>query len=302
MNKYKNILVVADAIDTKQKALSRALFLAKQQEQVKIKLLLVIYDLSYELTSLLSSDERISMQEAILTEEKKAFIQRLNQDHPDAKFSLKLIWHNRPFESILQEAKEFEHDLIVKSTHAHNKLSAVVFTPTDWHLLRKSQCPVLLVKDHEWPVNGNVVAAVQVKDSAIDDNEVAPINERVTQESVQLAQLINANLHLVNAYPRTPEHIAIEIPNFDSVAYNHEIETHHKDAMIRLADEYDIKHSCVHVVSGSPEDVISDVVCEVDAELIILGAPSRNGISAFLIGNTAEMVIDSINCDLLALK
>lgn len=302
MNKYKNILVVADSIDSQQKAFSRALFLAKQQEQVRIKLLLVIYDLSYELTSILSSDERVSMQEAILTEEKKQFTERLNQTYPDAEFSLKLVWHNRPFESILQEAKEFNHDLIVKSTHDHNKLSAVVFTPTDWHLLRKSQCPVLLVKDHEWPINGNIVTAMQVKDANADEDDNNSISNKVIHESLELSQLINANLHLVNAYPRTPEHIAIEIPNFDSVAYNHEIEKHHKDAMIAIADEHNIKHSNVHVNSGTPEDVISDVVAEVDAELVILGAPSRSGISAFLIGNTAEMVIDSINCDLLALK
>ena len=143
---------------------------------------------------------------------------------------------------------------------------------------------------------------MQVKDSNFEDDSNESLNNRVIQESAELSQLIEANLHLVNAYPRTPEHIAIEIPNFDSVAYNHEIEKHHKDAMLTLADEYNIKHSNVHVITGTPEDVISDVVSEVDAELVILGAPSRSGISAFLIGNTAEMVIDSINCDLLALK
>jgi universal stress protein E len=302
MNKYKNILVVADPVNTPQIALSRALSLATLQDDVKVKLILVIYDLSYELTSLFSSDERQAMQDAIIAEEQKSFTLQLEKDYPSANISLKLVWHKRPFESILKEAAEHNHDLIVKSTHHHSKLSAVVFTPTDWHLLRKSLCPVLLVKDHEWPTNGNIVAAIQVLDGTNFNVDLDTINKRITQEAIQLKELFSANIHLVNAYPSTPEHIAIEIPNFDSIAYNHEIENHHKESMLDHAHSFNISEQNVHVQSGSPEEVIADVVKEINAELVIVGAPTRNGISAFFIGNTAEMVIDSINCDLLALK
>ena len=72
--------------------------------------------------------------------------------------------------------------------------------------------------------------------------------------------------------------------------------------MYSHAEKFNIAKENVHIRSGAPEDVIADIVQDVDAELVILGAPTRNGFSAFLIGNTAEMVIDSINCDLLALK
>ncbi|MGR6779404.1 universal stress protein [Moritella viscosa] len=126
--------------------------------------------------------------------------------------------------------------------------------------------------------------------------------EELLQEALQLKELLNANIHLVNAYPSTPEHISIEIPNFDAVAYNQEIEDHHKNTMYTHAAKFNVAKENVHIQSGAPEDVIADVVQAVDAELVILGAPTRNGLSAFLIGNTAEMVIDSINCDLLALK
>lgn len=41
---------------------------------------------------------------------------------------------------------------------------------------------------------------------------------------------------------------------------------------------------------------------DLDAELVILGTTGRTGLSAVFIGNTAEHTIDSLNCDLLALK
>lgn len=299
MNKYKNILVVADPIDGPQKALARALFLADRQADVSITVLLVIYDLSYEITSVLSSEERKTMQEAIIKEETQAFSDHLSALFPGKNFTLKVSWHNRPFEAILDEVTNFEHDLIIKSTHKHNKLSAVVFTPTDWHLLRKSPCPVLLVKDHEWPMNGSIVAAIEFEN---DNKDNGVVNEHITNEALQFGEMLSADIHLVNAYPTTPEHIAIEIPNFDSLAYNSEIEMHHKEAMVAHAQKFNINDQLLHIEAGSPEDVISDVVKNVDAELLILGAASRTGFSAFLIGNTAELVIDSINCDLLALK
>ena len=39
-----------------------------------------------------------------------------------------------------------------------------------------------------------------------------------------------------------------------------------------------------------------------DSELVILGTIGRTGLTAALLGNVAEQVIDNINCDLLALK
>jgi universal stress protein E len=53
---------------------------------------------------------------------------------------------------------------------------------------------------------------------------------------------------------------------------------------------------------GLPEDVIPKYAQQLDAELVVLGTVGRQGISAALIGNTAEHVIDKLNCDVLAIK
>ncbi|THA01274.1 universal stress protein UspE, partial [Rodentibacter pneumotropicus] len=62
--KFKNILVVLNPDNEKQYALARAVRLVKEQEsieKVRITTLLTVYDLSYEMTALLSSDEREEM-------------------------------------------------------------------------------------------------------------------------------------------------------------------------------------------------------------------------------------------------
>ncbi|MDX2367488.1 MAG: universal stress protein, partial [Colwellia sp.] len=117
-----------------------------------------------------------------------------------------------------------------------------------------------------------------------------------------LAEVIQANIHLVNSFPGTPVNIAIEIPEFNSTEYNDTMLKHHEQAMIAHANQFDISVVNTHVKEGLPETVIEQVAAKLDAELVILGTIGRTGISAALIGNTAEHVIDQLNCDVLALK
>ena len=72
--------------------------------------------------------------------------------------------------------------------------------------------------------------------------------------------------------------------------------------MIAHATKFDISVVNTHIKEGLPELVIEQVAEKLDAELVILGTIGRTGISAALIGNTAEHVIDQLNCDVLALK
>ncbi len=95
------------------------------------------------MTTLLSPDERTAMRQGVIS-------QRTAWIHEQAKYYLnagvpieiKVVWHNRPFEAIIQEVISGGHDLVLKMAHQHDRLEAVIFTPTDWHLLRKCPSPV----------------------------------------------------------------------------------------------------------------------------------------------------------------
>ena len=41
---------------------------------------------------------------------------------------------------------------------------------------------------------------------------------------------------------------------------------------------------------------------QLDAEMVVIGTIGRTGLSAAIIGNTAEHVIDRLDCDVLAVK
>ena len=300
MSKYQNILVAIDPQQDDKPAIRRAVYL-NQRLGGRITAFLPIYDFSYEMTTLLSPDERTTMRKGVVSQ-RTEWIRDQAQSYLDAgvQIDIKVIWHNRPYEAIIQEVLNGGHDLVLKMAHQHDRLQAVVFTPTDWHLLRKCPCPVWMVKDQPWPEGGRAVVAVNL---ASEEPHHDPLNTKLVRETLELADMVNhTEVHLVGAYPITPINIAIELPDFDPSVYNDAIRGQHLLAMKALRQKFGIDEKFTHVDKGLPEEVIPDLADHLDAGVVVLGTIGRTGLSAAFLGNTAEQVIDHLRCDLLAIK
>ncbi|WP_034914927.1 universal stress protein UspE [Erwinia sp. 9145] len=300
MAKYQNVLVAIDPQQDDQPALRRAVYL-NQRLGGRITAFLPIYDFSYEMTTLLSPDERTTMRKGVVSQ-RTEWIREQAQAYLSAGVSIdiKVVWHNRPFEAIIQEVLHGGYDLVLKMAHQQDKLQAVVFTPTDWHLLRKCPCPVWMVKDQPWPEGGRAVVAVNL---ASEEPHHDPLNTKLVKETIELAEMVNnTEVHLVGAYPVTPINIAIELPDFDPSVYNDAIRGQHLLAMKALRQKFSIDEKYTHVDKGLPEEVIPGLAEHLDAGVVVLGTIGRTGLSAAFLGNTAEQVIDHLRCDLLAIK
>lgn len=296
MEHIQSLLVVLEPDKIEQPALVRAVHLA-QHLDAHITVFTTLYNFSYELTSLMSQD-REAVKLALL-QDRRAWVQQVLAPYTDLDIKVQIDWHRHLFECVIQFAMQHRFDLIMKATYAHDGIQAVVFTPTDWHLIRKSPIPVLLVKDQVWPAQGNILCALDV---VADSDEHTRLNRILIQSSLHWGKLLHAEVHLVNSYPGTPLNIAIELPDFDVQAYNESIKTQHEQKMLILANEFNLTHAQCHVNEGLPEDVIAEQAQQLNIELLVIGMAGRTGLSAALIGNTAEHVIDNLSCDLLAIK
>ena len=299
MIKYRNILVVIDPSMESQPALYRAVEVARLQDNATITVFMSIYDFSYEITSILSVEERDEMRQGVVTQ-RQAWLENLISPYLNEglDISLKVIWHSRPTESILHEVSQTDYDLVVKSAHHHSLLESFIFTPLDWQLIRKCQLPVLLVKEHDWPADGNIVVALNFS----DEPDQGALNLKLFKEANHVAKLVHGKVHLVNAVPAPTVNIALEVPGFTPEIYNEAILAHHQGMMDEFARDHHVPTEQTHVVEGLPEDVLPEIAEQLDAELILLGSLGRTGWSAALIGNTAEQVVDGLHCDLLVLK
>ncbi|PMH46520.1 universal stress protein UspE [Vibrio sp. 10N.286.49.B3] len=301
MSIYNKILVIADINNDEQPALTRAIQLAKKSvSKSQVTFFLSIYDFSYDMTSMLSLDERDAMRRGVIQQRElwmKSVAEPLLDESID--FNVKVVWHNRPYEAIVAEVYGGEHDIVIKGTRKHAALESVIFTPTDWHLLRKCPCPVLLVKQAPWPEKANIMASVHVG----SENDVhLGLNDNMVTQLLDLTNRLDATPYLVNAYPITPVNITIELPEFDPTTYTDAVRGYHLTAMKSLRQKHGLDEDQTVVMQGLPEDVIPETAGELKAAMVILGTTGRTGLSAVFIGNTAEHVIDNIDCDVLALK
>ncbi|MGO1298509.1 MAG: universal stress protein UspE, partial [Vibrio sp.] len=202
-------------------------------------------------------------------------------------------------EAIIQEVFEGGHDIVIKGTRKHDLLESVLFTPTDWHLLRKCPTPVALVKNAHWPQGASIITSVHVG-SELATHQA--LNDSMVERALSMSERLNATPYLVNAYPATPANIAAELPEFDPNAYSDAIRGHHLTSMKALRQKHGIAEEHTRVEQGLPEDVIPKAAKELNAGICIIGTTGRTGLSAVFLGNTAEQVIDKIGCDILALK
>ncbi|KHT38064.1 universal stress protein UspE [Vibrio sinaloensis] len=301
MSIYNKILVVADINKDEQPALARAMQLAaKSRSPSQVTFFLSIYDFSYDMTSMLSIDERDAMRRGVIGQ-REQWMRKIAQDYllDGVEFDVRVVWHNRPYEAIIAEVFGGEHDIVIKGTRKHDVLESVIFTPTDWHLLRKCPCPVLLVKNQDWPEDASIIASVHVG----SENEThLNLNDSMVEQLNSLTERLGAKPYLVNAYPVTPANITIELPEFDPATYTDAVRGHHLTAMKALRQKHGYDDEQTVVEQGLPEDIIPEVAERLNAAMVIIGTTGRTGLSAVFIGNTAEHVIDKINCDVLALK
>jgi nucleotide-binding universal stress UspA family protein len=56
------------------------------------------------------------------------------------------------------------------------------------------------------------------------------------------------------------------------------------------------------LIKGQAEDVIPDLAESFEADLVVIGTVGRTGIPGLLIGNTAEEILNSVDCSVVTLK
>ncbi len=303
---FNRILVVLEPNKTKQFALERAVSLVKEQKNIRlveITVFMSVYDSAYEMSELLSKEEdKKKMKESIIAkrcEEIQPILAQYNE--PTIQFKTLVEWNSNEADAITQAVNEQQFDLVVKYTTAENEgLSALLFTPQDWQLLRKCKAPIMMVRNTNLQHKRRILIAVNVGE---DDLVHTQFNDELVQFGIQIAShLGRGNVHLVTAYPPSAINLPVDMPEFNNEINTHnEYETYAKN-MRTLCEKFNIESDHTHVIEGFPEDVIPEIAKEIEAEMVVLGTVGRRGFAAAFLGNTAEDVINKLHCNLLAIK
>jgi universal stress protein E len=300
MKMPQQILVVISGKHKEHEALQRALKFAEYNE-IHIHLLNVIYESAFDLSHVLTSEHRKDIKQQFLAD-RQLYMNTIAEELTQRGIgcSVQVEWHHNLHEVIEEMVAELQPDLVIKRISA-DPLSINPFAlPTDRHLIRYCQAPLLLVNQSTWS-DAPILAAVDVLATDKEHNEL----NRVIIESAKLFSDLNFSaLHIVNAYITHSVSAGIDFPMIDIEHLNSNTANFHREKLTELLEKNQLTagFSHLHLIDAVPEKAISQVVKQIKPQLVIMGSIGRTGVSAALIGNTAEEVLSGLDCEVLCLS
>lgn len=234
---------------------------------------------------------------------RKEELERLAKPLRDAGVNVhvRVRWDYPVHESIVREVMREKIDLLVIGSHRHGAAARLVLTNTDWQLIRLCPCPTLLVKTTKPYERARVVAAV---DPMHAHAKPEALDALLLSTGDAFAEAFGGKLHAAHFYtlatPFTSGLMVEPVPMPVEVAELHQKEV--KAAFEKLAAKYALGPKRAHLRVGLPVDELPELVKELEAHLVVMGAVSRSTLKRLFIGNTAERVIDKLDCDVLVVK
>jgi universal stress protein E len=301
MNAIRNILVIVDPAATSHPAVVKGALLAE-----KFGAGLELFACNAELHPLKQVANGIPQSTVSLATELKGFLETLAvplrarglQVTTDAICAAPL------HAALLDHVKRTNADLIVKDARHHTFARRTVFTNTDWELIRGLSVSLLLTKPTTWSRLPSILAAV---DPGHESETGVHLDHCILDHAAQLAQRLEGKLHIVHAYPcKVPVVAPIMAGPLLTASISPEAIAAEHGAKLkmltRLADRYSLPRANIHLEVGGVRGSICNVAAQVRADVVVMGAMTRNGLARAFIGNTAEEVLERLPCDALIVK
>jgi nucleotide-binding universal stress UspA family protein len=203
-------------------------------------------------------------------------------------------WHDSPHQTVIKVQQAEGCNLVIKQHVADNPLKRALLTPGDWKLLRFCPCPVLMVKTEAPWTGGNILAAVDVGNA---DIEHRTLHSSIVNYGYHIASLADGKLHVISAHPSAM--LSAADPAFQ---LKETIEARYRLACQQFQAEYSIPDGQLHIEEGPADALIPRVCHQLQAVVTVVGTVARTGFSGALMGNTAEVVLDTLESDVLVLK
>jgi universal stress protein E len=209
-----------------------------------------------------------------------------------------------PFLEIIRQVLREQHDLVITTAEEKKKgIRARLFGTTSMHVMRKCPCPVCVVKQAQTRPYARILAAVA---PAAHDPKRESLNSMILQLAGSMARREAAELHIVHVWylfgERYVRSRGMTEEELNKLKTPEEIQHKQRlDALLRRVDVADLKPH-LHLIEGNPDERIPELAEAQDIDLLVMGTLSRTGIAGFLIGNTAEEVLNKVDCSVLTLK
>jgi len=296
VKQFKKLLVVLNPFDAFNIEVDHALRIAKSNDA---EIDLVAFHHYSEISLLERIKPEINIREQI---EKNTLDQITQKIEPliekGIKINARIEWCNHITAAIFDLTKNTNYDLLIKAPNRYSPLKSMTTTPTDWTLLRTCPCPVWLARQ-ETQFNQDILAAIDIGDESATNITIAT---EIIHQANYLAHLLGRKLHIITAFPAMPAAAQLQFVSIYENDYLQEVKTRYSKVLDEILEPFDIPDNHRHVISGDADQVIYDYIKHNPASVLVMGTAAREGVAGLLSGNTAERIINRVECDLLVVR
>jgi nucleotide-binding universal stress UspA family protein len=314
MKRFRNILCLVGNGAGDDCALARALDLARSN-QAHLTIAAVVEQLPTDLRLEGLNVTRDALQQA-LVDKATAHLDALIADRAEDLDAERLVLTGELFLAVIRDVLGQGRDLVIKCAGDTGMLDRLLGSD-DMHLLRKCPCPLWLLRPTPQPRFRRVLAAVDV-DQLYPEAELGTRRElslSILEIAASLAVAEFAELHVVHAWDSVAESVmrlgALSLPDDQIQAHIAAERRRHGSALDAAlhtlgerigAEALSWLKPVLHLPKGPPQQVLPAVAADVQADVVVLGTVGRSGLAGLFIGNTAENVLQRLDCSVLALK
>jgi universal stress protein E len=310
VKRFRNIVYVSEPALDQETPLARAVALARNNQAH----LTIIEVLPGDAAGMVipSGESGLADSTAAMVRERRARLEAsiaAHREHTRIGIEIRM---GKQYLEVIRAVLRDHHDLVIKPAEDPDFM-ARLFGSDDMHLLRKCPCPVWLMKPREKSNYQRIVAAVDLTLDATKPDKQG-MNRQILELASSLALSDFAELHIVHAW-EAPEAGFVSIWADKPDAAERDIlegerrrrqsgmDTLTRGLRERLGEQaYDYLSPRVHLPMGNAKREIPALVSALEADLVVMGTVARTGISGFIIGNTAEAILDQLQCSVLAIK
>lgn len=309
MRWFNNILYVAESSVAQVSALQRAVSLTKSN-QAKLTVIDVVPSVVTDFGISQASSTIHDLQTAMLDERRRALESMIEPYREQLDIRLEVLAGKR-FLEIIREVLQNNHDLLIKPAE-NPAYTQRLFGSDDMQLLRNCPCPVWLTRAGEMTKYRTILAAVDFN-LFMPDRPDTGLSKYIEEISSSIAISDFASLHFIHAWEAPGEALVRSWTSSteSAAAYVDDMRAMHEKAFYGLREQlrarigreaYDHLNPQFHLRHGAATAAIPATVNEVQADLLVMGTVGRTGIAGWLIGNTAEAVLEQVQCSVLAVK
>ena len=299
MKLFSNILVATDTRLNAHPVIDEAAELARLNG-ASLKLVDVVPEFSWATRMVVSDHEEIRR---LMGQEKQDKLEALAAPLREQGLSInvRVLWGKTSVE-IIREVLRGRHDLVMRVAKGHVSQHKGFYGATGRRLLRECPCAVWLVAAAESPAYKHVVACVDTASSHKLDEE---LNNKVYELASSLSQQHKARFTLLHAWHLDTETLLshrMSRINVEKmwIERSESIEGH-LDKFLQTRGT-GARPDNVELIKLDPSFAIPAYTKEHNADLVVMGTVARSGLAGMVIGNTAERILDNLECSVLAVK